>query len=85
MLKPGEQLLVEQTVRELPIVWHALRLLQRPSGAGAAAPSELRPVPLLQVDPKIMGGMVVDIGDKHIDMSISSRVKKIQQLVMQTL
>ena len=32
-----------------------------------------------------MGGVVVDIGDKHIDMSIASRVKKIQQLVMQTL
>ena len=39
----------------------------------------------LQVDPRIMGGMVVDIGDKHIDMSISSRVKKIQQLVMQAV
>ncbi|DBB16554.1 hypothetical protein WJX82_009147 [Trebouxia sp. C0006] len=50
LLKPGENLLVEQTV-----------------------------------DPRIMGGMVVDIGDKHIDMSISSRVKKIQQLVMQTV
>lgn len=40
---------------------------------------------MMQVDPHIMGGMVVDIGDKHIDMSISSRVKKIQQLVMQTV
>ena len=40
---------------------------------------------VVQVDPRIMGGMVVDIGDKHIDMSISSRVKKIQQLVMQTV
>ena len=40
---------------------------------------------MTQVDPHIMGGMVVDIGDKHIDMSISSRVKKIQQLVMQTV
>ncbi|KAL0026382.1 hypothetical protein WJX79_005094 [Trebouxia sp. C0005] len=50
LLKPGENLLVEQ-----------------------------------MVDPRIMGGMVVDIGDKHIDMSISSRVKKIQQLVMQTV
>lgn len=50
LLKPGENLLVEQTV-----------------------------------DPRIMGGMVVDIGDKHIDMSISSRVKKIQQLVMQAV
>lgn len=41
--------------------------------------------PYVQVDPSIMGGMVVDIGDKHIDMSISARVKKIQQLVMQTI
>ena len=32
-----------------------------------------------------MGGVVVDIGDKHIDMSIASRVKKIQQLVMQAI
>ena len=40
---------------------------------------------MVQVDPRIMGGMVVDIGDKHIDMSISSRVKKVQQLVMQTM
>ena len=40
---------------------------------------------LMQVDPSIMGGMVVDIGDKHIDMSISARVKKVQQLIMQTM
>lgn len=39
----------------------------------------------MQVDPAIMGGMVVDIGDKHIDMSISARVKKVQQLIMQTM
>lgn len=42
-------------------------------------------ITFMQVDPTIMGGMVVDIGDKHIDMSISARVKKIQQLVMQTV
>ena len=52
---------------------------------GAAASQQKLMLLLLQVDPRIMGGMVVDIGDKHIDMSISSRVKKIQQLVMQTV
>ena len=53
--------------------------------AAAAASWQMLIFLLLQVDPQIMGGMVVDIGDKHIDMSISSRVKKIQQLVMQTI
>jgi len=51
----------------------------------ACSPAVLSLAVVLQVDPHIMGGMVVDIGDKHIDMSISSRVKKIQQLVMQTV
>ena len=67
--------------------YHTASILSAAAGtASAAALPEVRPVTLLmQVDPKIMGGMVVDIGDKHIDMSISSRVKKIQQLVMQTM
>lgn len=38
-----------------------------------------------QVDPSIIGGIVIDIGDKHIDLSISSRIKKIQQLVLQNV
>ncbi len=37
-----------------------------------------------RIDPTIIGGFVIDIGDKHIDMSISSRVKKVQQLILET-
>lgn len=33
------------------------------------------------VDPSIIGGVVVDIGDKHIDLSIASRVKQVEQLI----
>ena len=34
-----------------------------------------------KVDPKIISGMIVDIGDKHVDMSVLSRVRKLQQIV----
>jgi F-type H+-transporting ATPase subunit O len=27
------------------------------------------------VDPSIMGGMIVEIGDRYIDMSIASKIK----------
>jgi len=37
-----------------------------------------------RIDPTIIGGFVIDIGDKHIDMSISSRVKKVQQMILET-
>mmetsp|Transcript_15519 Transcript_15519/g.46872 ORF Transcript_15519/g.46872 Transcript_15519/m.46872 type:complete len:244 (-) Transcript_15519:181-912(-) len=36
------------------------------------------------VDPVIIGGFIVDIGDKHMDMSLLARVKKVQQLIMET-
>ena len=36
-----------------------------------------------RLDPTIIGGFIIDIGDKHIDMSISSRVKKVQQLILE--
>ncbi|RDD46812.1 ATP synthase subunit O, mitochondrial [Trichoplax sp. H2] len=32
-----------------------------------------------EVDPKIIGGMIVDIDDKYIDMSIASRIKKVMK------
>ena len=34
-----------------------------------------------RVNPALIGGLVVDIGDKHIDLSIASRVKQVQQLL----
>ena len=34
-----------------------------------------------KVDASIVGGVVVDIGDKHIDLSIASRVKQVEQLI----
>jgi len=37
------------------------------------------------VDPAIIGGFVVDIGDKHMDLSIASRIKKVQQMVLQNV
>eukprot|EP00047_Mylnosiga_fluctuans_P001647 m.221271 g.221271 ORF g.221271 m.221271 type:complete len:207 (+) comp10552_c0_seq1:121-741(+) len=38
-----------------------------------------------KVDPTILGGLVVDVGDKHIDMSIATTVKKYTQLLRQPL
>ncbi|TKR93969.1 hypothetical protein L596_008327 [Steinernema carpocapsae] len=35
----------------------------------------------MAVNPKIIGGMIVNIGDKYVDMSIASRIKKYQQVV----
>lgn len=34
-----------------------------------------------QVDPSIIGGVILSIGDKYVDMSILARVKKLQQIV----
>lgn len=34
-----------------------------------------------KIDPSIISGVVIDIGDKHIDMSVLSRVRKLQQIV----
>lgn len=36
-----------------------------------------------KVDPAIIGGMVVSIGDKYIDMSIASKVKKYTEILQQ--
>lgn len=34
-----------------------------------------------QVDPSIIGGVILAMGDKYVDMSILARVKKLQQIV----
>ena len=35
----------------------------------------------LQQDPEILGGMVVDLGDKFIDMSTRTKVQKIVKTI----
>ena len=34
-----------------------------------------------KVDPNIIGGMIVSIGDKYVDMSIASKVKKFTDVI----
>jgi F-type H+-transporting ATPase subunit O len=34
-----------------------------------------------QVDPAIIGGVILSMGDKYVDLSILARVKKLQQIV----
>ena len=38
-----------------------------------------------KVDPSILGGLVVDVGDKHINMSILARVQQLQNLINQPI
>ena len=38
-----------------------------------------------QVEPAIIGGIIIDVGDKHIDLSILTRIKRIQQLLVETV
>ncbi|KAK9502283.1 hypothetical protein O3M35_011081 [Rhynocoris fuscipes] len=35
----------------------------------------------LKVDPSIIGGMIVSIGDKYVDMSVASKIKKYTQII----
>ena len=34
-----------------------------------------------KVDPSIIGGMIVVIGDKYVDMSMASKIKKYTELI----
>ncbi|XP_014252188.1 ATP synthase subunit O, mitochondrial isoform X2 [Cimex lectularius] len=36
---------------------------------------------VLKVNPALIGGMVVSIGDKYVDMSVASKVKKYTELI----
>jgi F-type H+-transporting ATPase subunit O len=35
----------------------------------------------LKVDPTIIGGMVVSIGDKYVDMSVATKIKKYTEII----
>merc|ERR1712216_183044 len=37
------------------------------------------------VKPEILGGLIVDVGDKHINMSILSRIQQLSQVLMQPI
>lgn len=39
----------------------------------------------LQVNPDIVGGLVVEVGDRTIDLSVSSRIAKMNKLLNDTL
>lgn len=39
----------------------------------------------VQVNPDIMGGLVVEIGDRTIDLSVSSRIHKMNKLLTDAL
>jgi F-type H+-transporting ATPase subunit O len=34
-----------------------------------------------RVDPSLIGGMVVSIGDKYVDMSVATKVKRYTNLI----
>lgn len=34
-----------------------------------------------KVDPTIMGGMIVSIGDRYVDMSVASKLKKYTEII----
>lgn len=38
-----------------------------------------------QVNPDIIGGLVVEIGDRTIDLSVSSKISKMNKLLTDTL
>ncbi|CAG9861177.1 unnamed protein product [Phyllotreta striolata] len=38
-----------------------------------------------KVDPTIIGGMIVSIGDKYVDMSVASKIKKYSELISTTV
>lgn len=35
----------------------------------------------LKVDPTIIGGIVVSIGDKYVDMSVATKIKKYTEII----
>ena len=40
---------------------------------------------IYQVNPDILGGLVVEIGDRTIDLSVSAKIAKMNKLLTDTL
>ena len=40
---------------------------------------------VFQVDPSLIGGMVVSIGDKYVDMSMATKIKNYTNLIKQAI
>ena len=47
--------------------------------------SSVRLIVFLKVNPSLLGGMIVDVGDKTIDLSVASRVTKLNNLLQRKL
>lgn len=43
------------------------------------------PLTPLQVDPTILGGLVVEVGDRTIDLSVSNKITKLNKLLTDAL
>lgn len=41
--------------------------------------------PRVQVNPAIIGGLVVDIGDRHVDLSLNMQIRKMEALLMESV
>ena len=39
----------------------------------------------MQINPDIMGGLVVEIGDRTIDLSVSSKIAKMNKLLSDSI
>lgn len=42
-------------------------------------------VPVVQVDKSLIGGMIIEVGDKYIDMSIATQMRKNLKLLQEAV
>ncbi|KAI9140475.1 OSCP/delta subunit of ATPase [Paraphysoderma sedebokerense] len=74
------ELLVSVTSAQ-PLDTKLLNRLKDVLGKGAYAKPGQNLIVTNKVNPAIMGGMIVEIGDKTIDLSVSSKVARIQKML----